>query len=73
LYKINCEQTSQNNKNKYKITNSMKKLIKLATFIRTQLQKIFYQIRRIKRVNIEPSEPRKQVVRNSHGFPTILK
>jgi hypothetical protein len=51
----------------------MKKLIKLARFIRTQLQKIFYQIRRIKRVNIESSEPRKQVVRNSHGFPTILK
>jgi hypothetical protein len=51
----------------------MKKLIKLATFTRTQLQKIFYQIRRIKRVNIESSEPHKQVVRNSHGFPTILK
>jgi hypothetical protein len=55
----------------------MKILIQIILNIRRQLQKIFYQIKRILRLIIQNKSSNKaeseKVGRNSHGFPTILK
>jgi hypothetical protein len=55
----------------------MKILIQIILNTRRQLQKIFYQIKRILRLIIQNKSSNKdeleKVGRNSHGFPTILK
>ena len=58
----------------------MKKLLKLSTQITRQLQKIYYQIRRIAKVFLSNKSENKQTEfefnehgRDSHGFPNFFK
>ena len=51
----------------------MKKLIKLVLITRGLLNKIFYQVLRIKRLMSSELPKKQSIVRNSHGFPIITK
>jgi len=55
----------------------MKILIQIILNTKRQLQKIFYQIKRVARLITQKKSSNKSVqtkfTRNSHGFPTILK
>ena len=50
----------------------MKKIIQLILKTKGLLHKIFYQIRRLKRVKSSEKPKKKIVGRNSHGFPTLF-
>lgn len=55
----------------------MKILIQIILNIRRQLQKIFYQIKRVVRLIAQKKSSNKsvqtKVTRNSHGFPTFYR